>query len=94
MRTRRSSKSSILVVVMIGAGSLAAAVAGALLLPSLMSAGSEHPSAMGARAAAGLCQNLEIDGTGQLRDKGLVSCEKVVGQGRRIDLVRDSFSKR
>ena len=49
---------------------------------------------MGARAAAGLCQNLEIDGTGQLRDKGLVSCEKVVGQGRRIDLVRDSFSKR
>jgi hypothetical protein len=90
MRKRRSSTSSIRVVVIIGVGLFAAAVAAAFALPRLISAGGEPLPAL----AAGLCQSLEIDGTGQLRDKGMVSCDKLVGHGRRIDQVRDSFYPR
>ncbi len=94
MAARRSSKgkgSSRIVIVMVGIGSIAAAVAGAFVVPSLMSS---HTGSRAAAATAGLCQNLEIDATGQIRDRGMVPCSRIVGQGRRMDAVRDGFTNR
>ncbi len=95
MRTRRSSKrkgsSRIIVVTMVGVGSIAAAVAGAFVLPSLTSS---HTGSRAAAATPTLCQNLEIDAAGQIRDRGMVPCSRIVGQGRRMHAVRDGFTTR
>ncbi len=95
MATRRSSKrkrsSRIVVAAMVGLGSIAAAVAGAFVLPSLMSS---HTASRAAAATPALCQNLEMDAAGQIRDRGMVPCNGILGQGRRMDAVRDGFTNR
>jgi len=43
---------------------------------------------------AGLCPNIQLDASGQIRDKGFKSCDNLVNDKTRTDLVRDSFNRR
>jgi len=47
--------------------------------------------------SAGSCPNLELNASGQVRDRGLMSCNNLVDQnirGSRTDMIRDSFNRR
>src|SRR5262249_26035412 len=47
-----------------------------------------------AQSAAGMCPNLLVAPSGQVRDRGLMSCNNLANDKSRTDLIRDSFVRR